>query len=183
MELTERIENALRTSLQAEYVRLENDDGISGFVVSRQFKNQSTFERQEQIDQALKDAAEPLSAEEQRQVRMIAGLTPLEYESVGTRIRVHRIKELNDGWIEVMLRGNLSDAQYVRGALNNQKGVITTDPQPSPGAKGVLMTFRARGTETNPLTKEKAIHLLKTDAYIAVMNGSQRSSSDVSAAG
>jgi hypothetical protein len=183
MELTERIEDALRKSLGAEYVRLENDDGISGFVVSRHFENLSALERQEQIDNALREAAQPLSAEEQRQVLMIAGLTPLEYESVGTRIRVHRIRELNDGWIEVMLRGVYTDAQYVRGALNNQKGVTTTEPEPSPGARGVLMTFRARGTEANPLTKEKTIDLLKADPYIAVVNGSQRSSSDVAATG
>ena len=63
MELTERIEDALRKSLGAEYVRLENDDGISGFVVSRHFENLSALERQEQIDNALREAAQPLSAE------------------------------------------------------------------------------------------------------------------------
>ena len=80
MGLTDKIADALHKSLRAEYLRLDNDDGISGFVVSPQFENISAIDRQRLIDEALPNAPDPLSAEEQRQVLMIAGLTPLEYE-------------------------------------------------------------------------------------------------------
>ena len=42
MELKERIADVLSRSL-AEYVRLDDDGGISGFIVSPQFENVSTF--------------------------------------------------------------------------------------------------------------------------------------------
>ena len=170
MGLTEKVTDALQKSLGADYIRLDNDDGISGFVVSRQFEKVSMLDRQQLIDEALRNAAEPLSAEEQRKILMIAGLTPLEYESVGTRIRVRKIKELEDGSLEVLLRGGYSDAVYVQGALRSQKGVTTTEPERSPSENGTQMKFRARGTEVNPLTKEKAISVLKADRYIAVAN-------------
>jgi hypothetical protein len=170
MDLTEKIMDALQHSLGAEYIRLDNDDGISGFVVSPQFESISGIDRQRLIDEALRNAADPLSAEEQRQILMIAGLTPLEYESVGTRIRVRRIKELEDGSLEVLLRGSYSDAVYVQSALRSQKDVTITEPEPNREATGTQMKFRARGTEANPLTKEKAISALKADRYIAVAN-------------
>ncbi len=100
---------------------------------------------------------------------MIAGLTPAEYEAVGARIRVHKVREMAGGAVEILLHGGLSDAEYVRGALNNQKGVQTTDPKPVSGAIGVLMSFRAKGTKANPLTKNKAVQILKKDQYIEVM--------------
>ena len=77
---------------------------------------------------------------------MIAGVTPAEYEAVGMRIRVHKIKEMGGGAVEILLHGGLSDAQFVRTALNNQKGVPTTQPKPVAGATGILMYFRAKGT-------------------------------------
>jgi len=163
----EVIVDALQAGLDADYVRLDDDDGISGFVVSRRFQNMSTLDRQKLIDDALQIAH--LTEEERRSILMIAGITPQEYESVGARIRVHRIKNLGDGSLEVLLRGGYSDAAYVRGALNNQKGVNTTEPQQSPGATGILMTFQARGTAANPLTKERAIKVLSEDQYIEVM--------------
>jgi len=167
--IQDRIINALQTPLKAEYIRLDDDDGISGFVVSREFEKMSTLDRQQLIDVALRNAPNPLTNEEQRQVLMIAGLTPGEYESVGARIRVHRVKELGDGLLEVLVHGGYSDAMYVRRALNNQKGVQTTEPEQSPGAVGILMTFRAKGTQANPLTKEKTIAVLTADQYIRVM--------------
>jgi len=107
---------------------------------------------------------------------MIAGLTPMEYESVGARIRVHRIRELADGTVEILLHGGQADAEYVRGVLNNQKGVRTTKPQQSPGAVGILMTFAAKGTKADPLTKDRATKLLKSDRYIEVMSKAQGAS-------
>src|SRR5260370_13108482 len=101
---------------------------------------------------------------------MIAGLTPAEYEAVGARVRVHRVKEMAKGTVEVLLHGGLVDAEYVRGALQNQKGVVTTQPKQVDGARGVLMSFRAKGSEAAPLTKDKVLRILKHDPYIEVVS-------------
>lgn len=167
MDVKDTIIDALLQVLKADYVRLEDDDGISGFVVSSQFESMSALDRQGKIEEALGKAS--LTQNQRRRVLMIAGLTPEEYEAVGARIRVHRVKQMASGAVEVLLHGGLSDAEYVRGALNNQKGVQTTGPKRVSGALGVLMSFRAKGTEANPLTKEKAIRVLKKDRYIEVM--------------
>lgn len=100
---------------------------------------------------------------------MIAGVTPEEYESVGARIRVHEVNEVAGGAVEILLHGGLSDAEYVRGILNDQKGVKTAKPKQVPGAVGILTSFHAKGTEPNQLTKAMAIRVLKDDRYIEVM--------------
>ena len=56
---------------------------------------------------------------------------------------MHEIRELSDRSLEVLLHGTYSDATYVRGALENQRGVTATEPEQSPDAIGILMTFRA----------------------------------------
>lgn len=168
MALKEKIVRALSNAIGVEFVHLEDDDGISGFVVSKQFAGMSTLDRQALIDKALENTPEPLSREERRRVLMIAGLTPREYESAGTRIRVHRVKQIG-GAVEIVLRGGLSDAEYVRGAIRNQKGVQTTDPKSTPGAVGVMMSFRAKGDRDEPLTRDRVLQILKGDQYIEVM--------------
>ena len=168
MDLKDKIIKVFFQSLEPECVRLDDDDGISGFVVSRLFKGMSTLDRQGRIEEIFQNA--PLTQEERRRILMIAGLTPEEYEAVGVRIRVHTLREMEGGVVEILLHGGLSDAEYVRGALNNQKGVQTTDPKPVSGAIGVLMCFQAKGTQANPLTRGKAIRVLKKDQYIEVMS-------------
>ncbi len=167
MDVKDKIVDALFQDLQPEYVRLEDDDGISGFIVSRQFKHVSALGRQLRIEGALDKAS--LTQKERRQVLMIAGLTPEEYDSVGARIRVQQVKQMAGGAVEIFLHGGLSDAEYVRGSLNNQKGIQTTEPKQVPGALGTLVSFRAKGTEAAPLTKQKTIRALKKDRYIEVM--------------
>lgn len=167
MDLKDKVIDALSQALKPEYVRLDDDDGISGFVVSRTFEGISTLDRQGKIEDVLQNV--PLAKEERRRILMIAGLTPEEYEAVGARIRVHKVRELAGGAVEILLHGGLSDAEYVRRALKKQEGVRTSDPKPVRGAIGVLMSFRARGPEANPLTRDKAIRLLKKDQYIEVM--------------
>jgi acid stress-induced BolA-like protein IbaG/YrbA len=167
MDIKDKIRQALLQELEPEYVRLEEEDGISGFVVSRRFENMSPLDRQRRIDGALRKT---LGRQERRQVLMISGLTPQEYDAVGARIQVHKIKQMAGSAIEISLQGGLSDAEYLRGALKNQKGVQTTEPKPVSGALGVLVSFRARGTEANPLTKEKVIQILKNDPYVEVMS-------------
>jgi hypothetical protein len=169
MDIKDKIIAALMDELKGHYVRLEDDDGITGYVVSPQFHGMSTLDRQGLIEKALSKSRNPLSAQEQRQVLMIAGVTPEEYESVGARIRVHKVNEIGAGTLEILLHGGQSDAEYVRGKLSNQKGVQTTEPKQVREAGGVLMSFRAKGTEANPLTKVRAIKFLKRDRYIEVM--------------
>lgn len=170
MDLKNRIIEALATALEPEYVRLDDDDGISGVVVSDTFNGVEAVDRQEMIDQALRRSG--LTAPERRHVLLIAALTPKEYSAVGAKIRVHRIREVGGGSIEIMLHGARSDADYVRGAIQNQKGVQTTEPKSVEGAPGILMTFRAKGTNTIPLTKERVARVLKQDPYIEVMASS-----------
>lgn len=172
MVLEEKIVILLKNSLDAEYVHLDADDGISGFVVSRKFEKVSTIDRQLIIEEALQKTADALSEKEQRRILMIAGITPLEYESVGAPIRVHRIRKLGDGSLEVLLRGGYSDALYVRGVLNSRKGVKTTEPKESPGAEGIFMFFVVKGTKKNRLSKHQAIKMLESDQYIQMMHGS-----------
>jgi len=164
----EKIVDALFRALKPEYVRLDDDDGISGIVVSRLFEDMSALDRQTKIDEVL--SAAPLSQDERRKVLMIAGVTPAEFETVGARIRVHKIRQMANGAVEVLLHGGSSDAGYVRDALNNQKGIRTTEPKPVIGAPGVLMSFRAKGPSASPLTRAKALQILKSDPYIEVMS-------------
>ncbi len=172
MGVKDKIITALSRFLDIEYIRLEEEDGISGFVVSPSFQGMSSMNRQELIDRALDEGGDALTPKERRQVLMIATLTPVEYQSVGSRIRIHRVRETAGGTIEVLLHGGLSDAEYVRGMLHNQKGIRTTEPKPVAGAIGVLTSFRAKGTESTPLTKAKVLHALKNDSYIEVMPNS-----------
>lgn len=169
MDLKNKIAKALSEFLDDTHIRLEDENGISGFVVSPRFKGMSAVDRQALIDDALRNAAEPLTTEERRQVLMIAGLTPVEFSSVGARIRVHRVKELADGAVEVLLHGGIPDAEYVRGTLKGQKAIQTTEPKQAPGALGALMSFRAKGTKTEPMTKAKAVRVLTSDPCIEVM--------------
>jgi acid stress-induced BolA-like protein IbaG/YrbA len=167
MDIKDKILSAFFRRLKLEYARLEDDNGVSGFVVSRRFEGMSTLDRQSLIDATLRKAM--LSPEERRRVLMIAGLTPAEYEAVGARIQIREVKEMGGGTVEVLLHGGPADAEYVRGALNGQRGVQTTAPKQLAGAVGLLMSFRAKGTEGTPLTREKAVRVLKSDPYLDVM--------------
>jgi hypothetical protein len=129
----------------------------------------SAIDRQTLIARAIPEASPALTRAEMRQVLAIAALTPAEYDAVGGKIRVHRVKEMGDGAFEVTVHGSLADANYVRGALTSAKGVTTTEPKQPPGAVGVLMSFRAAGSEAHPLTKAKILDLLKKNPQIEIL--------------
>jgi hypothetical protein len=169
MDIRKKVIKALTGSFPVDYARLEDDDGITGFVVSPHFQGVSALDRQGLIDDALRKSSARMTPEEQRRVVMIAGLTPAEYNAVGARIRVHQVKELTGGSIKVLLHGGQSDAEYVRRVLKEQEGVTTTEPRQVPGAVGDLMSFRAKGSATTPLTKASAVRMLQSDQYIQVM--------------
>jgi hypothetical protein len=169
MDLKEKVTEALRQALRPGYVWLEDDEGVYGFVVSPRFRGVSSLDRQRRINKALRNSPVGLSAAELRRVQMIAGLTPVEYEEVGTKIRVQKVKTVAGGEVEVTIHGGLSDAEYVRGALKNEKGVRTNEPKQAPGAVGVLMSFRAKGVNGMPLSKARVVSALKKDPLIEVM--------------
>ena len=83
MDLKEKVEAALERYFHADRVRLENDEGISGYVVSTQFQKMPALDRQTAIYDALRKSSVPLSKAEIHQVLAIAALTPAEYEALG----------------------------------------------------------------------------------------------------
>jgi stress-induced morphogen len=82
MDLKEKVTEALARHLHPERIQLEDDDGISGFVVSTQFRGMSSFDRQTLIHHLLRDTAPKLSKAELRQILAIAALTPVEFELI-----------------------------------------------------------------------------------------------------
>jgi len=168
MDVRDKIIKALSEAFKVDYVRLEDEEGISGFLVSPQFKEMATMDRQLAIDEALDKASDPLTTEERRRVLMIAALSPVEYDAVGLRIRIHAVRERAGGSLEVVVRGSPSDAEYVRRSLNEQKGISAAEPKPVPEAIGILMSLRVKGTGEVPLTKAKVLRILKKDRYIEV---------------
>ena len=170
MGIKTKITRALSEALEDAYVDLEGRDNISGFVISRQFKGMPSLKRMELIDDILRNKAASLTPEEYRRVLMIAALTDVEYQTVGNPIQVHKIK-VDHGELEVLLRGNLSDAEFVRDTLEGQKAVQTSAPQPVPSAVGRLVSFRAWGSKSDPLTKDKAVRALKGNPYVKVLPG------------
>jgi acid stress-induced BolA-like protein IbaG/YrbA len=46
VDLKEKVETALKRAVTAARIRLEDDDGISGFVVSSDFRGMSPLDRQ-----------------------------------------------------------------------------------------------------------------------------------------
>lgn len=95
-------------------------------------------------------------------------MTPIEYDSIGVDVRISRVKEIGEGVLEILLHGGFSDVEYVQEMLRKHKGVETTEPKQIVGASDVLTTFEAKGAKTNPLTKEKALRILKKEPYIEV---------------
>jgi stress-induced morphogen len=80
VDLKEKVEQALRNHFQVEQIRLVDDDGISGYVVSPDFKGVETVDRQDRIARALRDPSVKLTRREQRRVLLIAPWTPVEFD-------------------------------------------------------------------------------------------------------
>lgn len=174
MAVAEKVEKALTRSLKAEYVQLNDEDGISGFVVSRDFVGMAPLDRQALIDGVLDKTSPPLSRDERRHILMIAGLTPEEYDAASPTIRVHRIQKIATGELQIMLRGSMKDAELVRAVLLDACDISASKPEQSPGAP-FLMTFRAKKKGiAAPLTREDAIRALKKSPHIELLvNGAK----------
>ena len=82
-------------------------------------------------------------------------------------IRVHQVAELADGSLQFMIHGGLSEADYVSGTLKMSKGVDVSDPVVGKSAPGCVYII-ARGTLANPLTRDRALRMLRGDELIEV---------------
>lgn len=83
MDLKTKVAEALRRAFQPDQIQLVEDDGIYGFVVSSEFSQMSSLDRQTLIDRVLHDPAVKMTKKERRQVLAIAALTPSEYAAHG----------------------------------------------------------------------------------------------------
>ena len=79
MDLAQKVTEALRRRFDPEFVKLEDDGGISGFVVSPSFQGKTALVRQSEIHEALHGPSSPLTPAESKRVLAIAALTPAEY--------------------------------------------------------------------------------------------------------
>jgi len=82
VDLQKRIERVLQAAFDPEEIRLEQDDGISGYVISRRFRGMEAVDRQGMIYDALHDPSVDLQPEDMRQILAIAALTPEEFALV-----------------------------------------------------------------------------------------------------
>ena len=64
MDLQQKIERVLQAAFDPDEIRLEDDDGISGYVISRRFRGMEPFDRQGMIYDALHDPTVDLQPEE-----------------------------------------------------------------------------------------------------------------------
>ncbi len=171
MDLKTKIANLLSDTFEDAFVRLEGEKFISGFVVSPGFDGVASLERQRLIDEALEREPGSLSLPERRRVLMIAALTPREFESIGPGVRIHKIKDLGRGIVEVVVHGSIADADFVRRALADENRIDMTEPKQVPRAPGILVSFRAKSRTEVPLTRQKMLELLKNSPYIGVTAG------------
>lgn len=83
-----KVTEALRHCLAADRILLEDDDGISGYVVSARFQRMPSLERQTLIHDALRGSAVKFTKAELRRILAIAALTPAEYEALDPHVPV-----------------------------------------------------------------------------------------------
>jgi stress-induced morphogen len=83
VDLKEKVAEVLRISFHPDEIRLEDEDGIYGYVVSNRFDGMNSLDRQELVDDVLRGSDAGLSRSELRHVLMIAAMTPAEYSIVG----------------------------------------------------------------------------------------------------
>lgn len=79
MDLVERVKQILERTIAIEDIKLEDDGGVIGYVVSNDFQGLEFVDRQMKIHKALRAAPQPLSAAELRRVAAVAALTPDEF--------------------------------------------------------------------------------------------------------
>jgi hypothetical protein len=84
MDLVQRVKRLLRRRFAPADIKLDDDDGVTGYIVSPMLRGKSSLERQTEIDEVLRDASARLSQEDLSRILLIAALTPVEFESAST---------------------------------------------------------------------------------------------------
>lgn len=85
-------------------------------------------------------------------------------------IRIHSFDQLGNGSLCVLIRGNLSDADYVKTLLINETGAMIGEPKQEEGMKNFFYLL-IRGVKSQPFTREKAIQVLEKDPNIEIVEG------------
>jgi hypothetical protein len=80
MDLVEKVKRALSAEIDVERFDIEDDGGIIGYVVSKDFEGLNSFERQTLIHKALRNGRQALNRTEVKRIGAIASLTPVEFE-------------------------------------------------------------------------------------------------------
>ncbi len=83
MDLRAKVEKTLKQAFPVENILLDDDQGISGIVVSKQFRGISALDRQKTIHHALRDSPLKFTKAEKRRILAIAALTPAEFAALG----------------------------------------------------------------------------------------------------
>ena len=90
MDLKQKVTEALHRRFEPEVIELDEEGGISGFVVSPSFRGKTALDRQTEIHEALHGPSGPLTAAEGRRILAIAALTPAEYAATGKGVKRRR---------------------------------------------------------------------------------------------
>jgi acid stress-induced BolA-like protein IbaG/YrbA len=174
VDLVTKIASILKPALALERIYLDvEDDAITGYVVSKRFQGMSSLDRQKLLVKELKSAPAPLTPEELRQILMIAALTPIEFDSVGAKIKIQRITESDDGDLVIVLKGNHQDGEFIQELLEKDANLVSAEIQDVPDAP-FLTKVVAHGTKDAPLTQKRAVALLASD-FVSLMHDSASS--------
>ena len=79
MDLQEKVTSILQEAFQPEQLVLEDDDGITGYLISTRFSGMDSIDRQGLIYDALRAKEANLSKAELRRILAISPVTPEEY--------------------------------------------------------------------------------------------------------
>jgi acid stress-induced BolA-like protein IbaG/YrbA len=82
MDLRQKVERALQAAFDPDEMRLEEDEGLSGYVISQRFRGMEAIDRQRIIYDALHEPSVGLGPDEMRDILAIAALTPEEFALV-----------------------------------------------------------------------------------------------------
>lgn len=170
MGIAKKISAKIRAELQAEHVRLDEEGGeITGFVVSDCFLGKTSPERQRMISSALQKPDSELTPEEIQQVVLIVGVTPAEYDSVGAPIQVHIEDGPAPASFQLLIRGTISDARYIRDALLENDTLIVDEPYQDPGLAGILISLNVRGKTTEGLSRNELQHIMADVSDVSIL--------------
>lgn len=78
MDLKEKVGALLRAAFDPEELVLDDSDGVTGYLVTPKFEGYDSLERQKMINKVLRTRESGLSRAEQREIFVIAALTPVE---------------------------------------------------------------------------------------------------------